>query len=328
MRFVRNAAMDSGDELRGLCAFVEAWLEKVALARFRDTAALQGVSLSAYFEDAEPYLEGPEGFGNPFSGLGDMVGDAFAGLARPFSGRDEVVLGGQDEWWRSWPRPLRQVLAAAVIFAGLWAVRAAMTSSGSGASSSVPSASRPQRPALSVPSLPRPAFPLAKPPPPPPPPTPPPLTDVTEISIAEAERVVRSWQAAKAAALGPARDVNGLKKALAGDVLSEWTLRATRAKQNGLMWRYGLKSAEVVALRSRPVPVAKPAGGKPARPGGMAVTVEVVLSERAELVDAKTSEIKDSYDDTYRVRYNLDRAPAINAPWLISSVAIVPRVLP
>lgn len=53
------------------------------------------------------------------------------------------------------------------------------------------------------------------------------------LSRSEAAAVIARWQAAKAAALGPRHDIQGLGAILRGDVLQQWQERATQVQQKG-----------------------------------------------------------------------------------------------
>jgi len=112
-------------------------------------------------------------------------------------------------------------------------------------------------------------------------------------SAREAERVVRAWQRAKAAAMGSAHDAASLKSVLQGAMLDEWASRAGRAHAAGFHWRYTLRRVTVDRL----------VGGTPA---GAPAAAEVTLRESAELVDARTGKKRDSYDATYKVRYLME----------------------
>jgi hypothetical protein len=112
-------------------------------------------------------------------------------------------------------------------------------------------------------------------------------------SAREAERVVRAWQRAKAAAMGTSHDADGLKTVLQGAMLDEWASRSGRARSAGFHWRYTLRRVTVDRL----------VGGSP--PGAPAAA-EVTLREAAELVDARTGRKRDSYDATYKVRYLME----------------------
>ncbi|WP_404784286.1 IMS domain-containing protein [Altericista sp. CCNU0014] len=120
------------------------------------------------------------------------------------------------------------------------------------------------------------------------PPSPSPVTNPDVLSKPEADRLVRSWQAAKAEAMGEQYAVASLQAVLAEPVLSEWKSRVDRNKAANGYWKYTLDQLEIQNVESL---------GK----GRSAIKARV--KETAQYYERGKLVAGQSYTDTYPVKY-------------------------
>ncbi|KAL4379375.1 hypothetical protein GQ457_02G039830 [Hibiscus cannabinus] len=119
--------------------------------------------------------------------------------------------------------------------------------------------------------------------------------DKRQMSVEEAEALVRHWQAIKAEALGPNHQVDTLSEALDESMLIQWQALADTARARCCYWRFVL--LQLTILRADIL--------MDANMGEMA-EIEALLEEAAELVDE--SQLKNpNYYSTYKIRYILRR---------------------
>ncbi|KAE8681889.1 Plastid division protein CDP1 [Hibiscus syriacus] len=116
-----------------------------------------------------------------------------------------------------------------------------------------------------------------------------------QMSVQEAEALVRHWQTIKAEALGPNHEVDTLSEALDESMLIQWQALADMAKARCCYWRFVL--LQLTILRADIL--------MDVNMGEMA-EIEALLEEAAELVDE--SQLKNpNYYSTYKIRYILRR---------------------
>jgi hypothetical protein len=108
------------------------------------------------------------------------------------------------------------------------------------------------------------------------------------LSKSEADRLVKSWQTAKAEAMSEQYNVASLQAVLAEPVLSEWKNRVDRNKAANGYWKYTLDQLEIQNVESL-------GKGRSAIKARVKETAQYY--ERGKLVAAQ------SYTDTYPVRY-------------------------
>ncbi|KAI5084175.1 hypothetical protein GOP47_0000344 [Adiantum capillus-veneris] len=126
--------------------------------------------------------------------------------------------------------------------------------------------------------------------------------DVPQIDARIAEKIVRRWQAVKSQALGRDHAVKSLSEVLDGQMLENMNGRAQDAQKNGWYWEYKLTNLNVDSVTIST--------------DGRRSTVEATLWEGANLYDEKTSQVLDSYQSSYTIRYEL---ATINGRWKITS---------
>ncbi|MBZ8178981.1 IMS domain-containing protein [Oscillatoria salina] len=114
-----------------------------------------------------------------------------------------------------------------------------------------------------------------------------PLTEAT------AEQAIRTWFAAKAAALGPEHQVDRLNQILAEPLLSQWRRNAQNLQRSDAYRFYG-HELQIESVAENP---ANPDQG----------TVEAVVREVAKSYTGGQLNPGDSYDENLRVRYDLVR---------------------
>ncbi|KAK8712157.1 hypothetical protein V6N13_147404 [Hibiscus sabdariffa] len=116
-----------------------------------------------------------------------------------------------------------------------------------------------------------------------------------QMSVEEAEALVRQWQAIKAEALGPSHQVDTLSEALDESMLIQWQALADTAKARCCYWRFVL--LQLTILRADVL--------MDVNMGEMA-EIKALLEEAAELVDE--SQLKNpNYYSMYKIRYILRR---------------------
>ncbi|XVF06977.1 hypothetical protein REPUB_Repub06bG0097800 [Reevesia pubescens] len=119
--------------------------------------------------------------------------------------------------------------------------------------------------------------------------------DRKQMSVEEAEALVRQWQASKAEALGPKHQVHSLSEALDESMLIQWQALADTAKARCCYWRFVL--LQLTILRADIL--------LDINRGEMA-EIEALLEEAAELVDESQPK-NPNYYSTYKIRYILRR---------------------
>ncbi|PPD84203.1 hypothetical protein GOBAR_DD18854 [Gossypium barbadense] len=119
--------------------------------------------------------------------------------------------------------------------------------------------------------------------------------DTKQMSVEEAEALVRQWQAIKAEALGPNHQVDTLSEALDESMLIQWQALADMAKARCCYWRFVLLQltilrADILLDIHR----------------GEIAEIEALLEEAAELVDESQPK-NPNYYSAYKIRYILRR---------------------
>ncbi|XP_075523638.1 plastid division protein CDP1, chloroplastic-like isoform X2 [Primulina tabacum] len=116
-----------------------------------------------------------------------------------------------------------------------------------------------------------------------------------QLSVKDAEILVKRWQAIKAEALGPNHDVHGLLEVLDGSMLVQWQNLADAAKGRSCFWRFVLLQLEVTRAD-----ILKDGVGREM------AEIEVFLEEAAELVDESQPK-NPTYYSPYKILYLLKR---------------------
>jgi curved DNA-binding protein CbpA len=131
-------------------------------------------------------------------------------------------------------------------------------------------------------------------------PTPIPLN----LDLATAQKVIRSWQVAKQAALGEDHDLSGLKQTLAAPLVSQWSQRAQSLAQNKQYWRYRFGELQVLKVEIT---------------GAGQGIATVKLQEGGQFYDQGKLNPKRSYQKFYTVRYSFKLA---DRTWQITDIAL------
>lgn len=118
---------------------------------------------------------------------------------------------------------------------------------------------------------------------------------IQQMSMEEAEALVKRWQAEKSAALGPNHHIHGLIAILDEPMLEQWLALADAAKIRSCFWRFVLLQLSV--LRAE---ILIDENGKEL------AEIEVILEEAAELVD-ETQLKNPNYYSTYKILYVLKK---------------------
>ncbi|KAF9623997.1 hypothetical protein IFM89_007695, partial [Coptis chinensis] len=116
-----------------------------------------------------------------------------------------------------------------------------------------------------------------------------------EMSMEEAEALVKQWQEVKAEALGPEHQIHILSEVLAEPMLVEWQALADSAKAKACFWRFVLLQLSVIRADVL-------YDGN----GSEMAEIEALLEEAAELVDDSQTK-NPNYYSTYKIRYVLKR---------------------
>lgn len=289
--FVRDyAEASNGDTLPGLCALCEHWLADVAFGQFRDSADAPTPSLDKWFNDAS-------------------VQGVLNALDRPLFQRkllDAVAFASERaksmSRWALERLPVRQRsqssgasigisqllgerssnesenLTKAASAAALGAVVLAGTSQAIGQNRNA------DRGAANVTLVERAAdgvLDIAGP-------------QIKNVDKKFAEKVVRRWQYIKADALGPQHRSERLQSVLDGEMLKYWQSNARETKEEGFHWVYSLRKLRINRVEQQ-------------EPKTRRAVIEATIREVATLCDGMSGEGKDSYESTYRVRYNIER---------------------
>ena len=274
MEFVRQYSPKLSDLppdtaiMKGLCTYAETWLEAEALERFRDTKN-ESASLEKYF--ASPEVEGyaPSallmGVSSAASGLKSLlrgwVGPPAAGSAvqarvepaappkRAAEGEQAVDRNGAPEGDlgfveaeasseggdgggssldlsdpSSWPWWARQGSALALLSLSLILMGNGLKLGAfRGGTARMPSAAR-RNPGERAEAD---------------------ASGSATLTLVQAERLVRTWQRAKAVALSQQYDTGPMQKVLSGQMLSLWRDKALKSSVEGCYWQYKLKSLYV-----------------------------------------------------------------------------------
>ncbi|KZV34784.1 hypothetical protein F511_00686 [Dorcoceras hygrometricum] len=116
-----------------------------------------------------------------------------------------------------------------------------------------------------------------------------------QMSIKDAEILVKRWQSIKAEALGPNHDDHGLPEVLDGSMLVQWQTLADAAKARSCYWRFVLLQLKVTRAD-----ILKDGIGREM------AEIEVFLEEAAELVDESQPK-NPTYYSPYKLIYLLER---------------------
>lgn len=126
------------------------------------------------------------------------------------------------------------------------------------------------------------------------------------LTQTDAEELVKSWQSAKAAALGQQYDTSSLKTVLAEPVRSQWEASATQAKNSKGYWQYTLDRLDIQSV--------EPTGKDRA-------VVKAVVKESGQYFEQGKLIGSQSYKgDIYKVQYIAVRQ---NQEWLIKDMQVL-----
>jgi hypothetical protein len=299
MAFVRAASpAGEADLLPGLCAFTEAWLAAVAFPSCRDArAAPPAASLAAYFEHpaAAEYLDAhkrPARVGAAAAGAAAAAHGALDAAAERAAGAAAAVRAAL----AAAPRPALAaaagLVAVAVAAFGARAPAARQQQQLARAAAAAPAAAAPARRAAAA------------------------AVQAQALSRPAAERLVKAWLEAKAAAMGPRRHTERLSSVLAEPMLSAVRAEAREAATAGWFWQVRPRAARVDAVAPLD------AAGRPAAPGvpALRATLLATIEEEAELW-ASNGKRGDAYRTTYKVEYAAARDAA--GAWKITSALVL-----
>jgi curved DNA-binding protein CbpA len=122
----------------------------------------------------------------------------------------------------------------------------------------------------------------------------------------DAKELVKSWQSAKAAALGQQYDTSSLKTVLAEPVRSQWEASATQARRSKGYWQYTLDQLDIQSVE----PTSKDRA-----------VVKAVVKESGQYFEQGKLIGSQSYKgDTYKVKYVAVRQ---NQEWLIQDMQVL-----
>lgn len=254
LNYIRSMSASEPDLLPGLCCYSEEWLKQEVFPAFRDLHTAN-TSLQTYF--ARPSVQS---FLEQLS-EGVSQAEAPSPLSTPRRRIPAIPSGIV---------PVAGAAGLAVLLLGggwLFAQRQD-----------------------SMPVRPQATNTLQIPADPPPQVSPTPVPRVSnEMSATQADQVLRDWQQAKQAALGPQYSTTALQALLTGKAQNIWLDRARQTRAAGDYWKYDLRDLDVetVAVRSD--------------------NVEVVarVAEVANFYSQGRLQPDRSYDRPYRVRYQL-----------------------
>jgi hypothetical protein len=132
-----------------------------------------------------------------------------------------------------------------------------------------------------------------------------PITSET-LTKENAQKIVETWLAAKAAAMGPQNDVKGLSLILTEPILAYWQEQAQSARQDGWHRTYEHSlTADSLIVKSLSANMAH---------------IEVEVREKAQTYTGNQLNTEGGYDDVLRVRYQLIRSAD---QWRIKDVQVV-----
>lgn len=124
-----------------------------------------------------------------------------------------------------------------------------------------------------------------------------------------AREAIETWFSAKEKALGPDRDMEGLKQILANPALSRWQTLAQKAKRDNWYRKYKIE-LKPDSIQLRQTNSSNPDRGR----------VEAQVSEQAQHFQGNKQSQKQSYDSNLRVRYDLVRQ---NGQWRIQNMKVL-----
>eukprot|EP00195_Chlamydomonas_chlamydogama_P009511 CAMPEP_0202892288 /NCGR_PEP_ID=MMETSP1392-20130828/2032_1 /ASSEMBLY_ACC=CAM_ASM_000868 /TAXON_ID=225041 /ORGANISM="Chlamydomonas chlamydogama, Strain SAG 11-48b" /LENGTH=766 /DNA_ID=CAMNT_0049576185 /DNA_START=50 /DNA_END=2350 /DNA_ORIENTATION=+ len=307
-KFVSSNSPSQDDDglLPGLCLFTEMWLRKVAFPLFIDTAtSAPRMSLVKYFDDTrvETLITV---YDEKSDVLVESLRSAFSSIKRTLSktvavGKEATMSVNVPDFTamaasatggdRQKAKILLMAVGAAVV--GISAV-ALMTASGRRAlHSTAPGISTSlykwsdQQSTMGATAV---------------------AAEVLDDAVAE--QVIKTWQDAKQAALGPNYDTSRLNTVLADPVLTETKQKVTSFKEQGWFMRYKLWKCKVLEVDSSMLRTT----------GGGFVTVTASLDESASLygLDGRHA---DGYRSTYDAKYQISRHK--DRTWRISKITVV-----
>ncbi|XP_031475173.1 plastid division protein CDP1, chloroplastic [Nymphaea colorata] len=116
-----------------------------------------------------------------------------------------------------------------------------------------------------------------------------------QMSLEEAETLVKQWQTIKAEALGPHHHLQSLPDILCDSMLDQWQALAETAMSSSCFWRFLLLQLSIL----RADILSDGAGWEMAE-------IDAILEEAAELVDESLPK-NPNYYSTYQIRYVLKR---------------------
>ncbi|DBB13664.1 TPA: hypothetical protein ACH3X3_000683 [Trebouxia sp. C0006] len=297
--FVSNHSPDPQDLLPGLCLLTERWLHRVVFPAFRQVDQTSNASLVDYFQDSrvETYLQSHEvdesGIWSGIKGWTHNVGASLQQLAhQSLPGRHVSEDVDESDWELQQPRqpqllnplawsPALQGLGAAslmLVAALLWSSlrRTSLSSQPQHAAVQAPGevSTSQQVDAEAVHTSSKPQH----------------VEQQHPVTPAQAENIVRSWQNAKTAALGPRRELDALPDILTDPMLSRFQSEAAQAEETGWFWKYKVSSVKVHDVS--------------AVDDDGAVTITATLKEKADLYGANGKHA-DSYNNPYTVEYTV-----------------------
>jgi hypothetical protein len=132
-----------------------------------------------------------------------------------------------------------------------------------------------------------------------------PITSET-LTKENAQKIVETWLAAKAAAMGSQNDVKSLSLILTEPILSYWQEQAQSARQDGWHRTYEHSlTADSLIVKSLSANIAH---------------IEVEVREKAQTYTGNQLNTEGGYDDVLRVRYQLVRSAD---QWRIKDVQVL-----
>ncbi|KAL3148377.1 hypothetical protein ABBQ38_013833 [Trebouxia sp. C0009 RCD-2024] len=298
--FVSNHSPDPQDLLPGLCLLTERWLERVAFLAFRQVDHASNASLVDYFQDSrvETYLQSQEEEGTDMlAGIQAWAHNASASLQRivhqAVPARQQHHTLAEDEGDQEQPQRQMQLLnplSWSPVLQGLAAASLMLAAALVWSTVRRPSAGIHTQHTLQTPGDPAVSHQVHEQDVPASSATHVHVEQQSPLSTAQAETIVRTWQSAKTAALGPRRDLDALPSILTDPMLSRFQSEAAQAEETGWFWKYKVNSVTVHDV-------------SPVGEDG-AVTIKATLQEQADLYGANGKHA-DSYNNPYTVEYTV-----------------------
>ncbi|KAK9849132.1 hypothetical protein WJX84_011187 [Apatococcus fuscideae] len=342
LSFIRAHSDDPQDLLPGLCLFIEQWLAQVAFKQFRDlNDNAPSSSLVEFFQDGRVtgYLQQhadsqKAAAAKPLSGLQGAASGVASNLQRvfsqsppnPFSSRSaassqevhgglltsEGKQSGASRLQSAARQPSLRIAAAALLALGLGSallLRSRSSSQPTPRTSSLPGVSSPASQTSSQRSAPAASAASATRVPPQQQQQQQQVQSAPQLSKRSAEAVIRGWQEAKAAALGPKHDTSRLVGVVAEPWLTVVTQEASAAQESGWFWEYDLKSVSVERISEGP------AAGQ--------MRVRAKLKETGTLYAANGKRADEhAYSNPYSVEYTLQQADG-SSTWLLANALVL-----